>query len=202
MTRVRVGLFAATVAFAVDGVGADQEKGQFVVVSDASGMRGGFQPDAQPRDVTKTIARVGVMLLQRDVRLADGQIVTGFGFDGWAEGEGVRVVVTALLPADGTNRYLEMKPGMRPSFRKQEFARLTLSPGEKRPVEEMKALGIEPLIVRRDTSRRSRIGCTDQDSQGKVDFTGPALYNQRFQPVNVLPSCGSGGTGRRASLRS
>jgi hypothetical protein len=91
------------------------------------------------------------MLLQKDVRLADGQIVTGFGFDGWTEGEGVRVVVTALLPADGTNRYLEMKPGMRPTFRQQEFAKFTLSPGEKRRVEEMKALGIDPMVVRLDT---------------------------------------------------
>ena len=151
MNRLLAGLFVATVALGVGELGADQEKGLFVVVSDAGGMRGGFQPDAQPRDVASTIARVGVMLQQKDVRLADGQIVTGFGFDGWTEGEGVRVVVTALLPADGTNRYLETKPGMRPTFRKQEFAKFTLSPGEKRRVEEMKALGIDPMVVRLDT---------------------------------------------------
>ena len=92
------------------------------------------------------------MLLQKDVRLKDGQIVTGFGFDGWTEGEGVRVVVTALLPTDGTNRYVEIKRGMPPpSFRKQEFARLTLAPGEKRSVDEMKALGLEPMLLQLGT---------------------------------------------------
>ena len=151
MTRLLAGLFAATVALGVGELGADQEKGLFVVVSDASGMRGGFQPDGQARDVANTIARFGVILPQRDVRLKDGEIVTGFGFNGWSEGEGVRVVVTALLPTDGTNRYVERKPGTPPSFRKQEFARFTLSPGEKRSVDEMKALGIEPMLVQLDT---------------------------------------------------
>jgi hypothetical protein len=151
VTRFVMGMFAAAVALGSGEPGAAQEKGLFVVVLDAGGMRGAFQPDAQPRDVINTTARVGVTLQQRDVRLKDGQIITGFGFDGWIEGEGVRVLVSALLPADGTNRYLEGKPGMRPSFRKQEFARLTLSPGEKRSVEEMKALGIEPMVLRLDT---------------------------------------------------
>lgn len=62
----------------------------------------------------------------RPHELVPDLIITGFGFAGWTEGESVRVVVTALLPADGTNRYLEPKPGMRPSFCKQEFSRFTL----------------------------------------------------------------------------
>ena len=85
------------------------------------------------------------------MRLADGRIVTGFGFEGWTEGEGVQVVVSALLPSDGSNRYVEVPRGTRPSFRKQEFARLSLKPGEKRPIAEMKALRIEPMVVQLET---------------------------------------------------
>ena len=151
MRRLLAGFVVATVALGIGDLGATQASGPFVIVSDGTTVRGSFQPDGQPRDVANTIARLSVAAPRKDVRLKDGQIVTGFGFDGWTEGDRVRIVVTALLPADGTNRYVETKPGMRPSFRKQELAKLTLSPGEKRAVEEMKTLGIEPLIVQLET---------------------------------------------------
>jgi hypothetical protein len=152
MTRLLAALFAVTVTFAVGALARElQSKGLYVVVSDGTGERGGFQPDDHPLDVPNTTARLRVALMQKDVRLADGQIITGFSFDGWTEGEHVRIVVSALVPADGTNRYVEVKRGMRPSFRKREFARFALAPGEKRNIDEMKALGIEPMVVRLDT---------------------------------------------------
>ena len=54
------------------------------------------------------------------------------------------------------------------------------------------SFSMEGIIV---MSASRRQGCS-------LDFSKGGLYNQVFQPVNVLPSCGSGGTGRRASLRS
>jgi hypothetical protein len=140
MTRLLAALFAVTVTIAVGALAREQpSKSLYVVVSDGTEVRGGFQPDDQPVDVPNATARLRVALMQKDVRLADGQIITGFSFDGWTEGEGVRIVVSALVPADGTNRYVEVKRGMRPSFGKREFARFALTPGEKRSIDEMKA---------------------------------------------------------------
>jgi hypothetical protein len=151
MTRLLAGLLCATFTLGSAWAGEHQGKGLYVVVSDGTEVRGAFQPDDHPLDVANTTARLLVRLMQKDVRLADGKIVNGFGFEGWTEGEGVRVVVSVLLPSDGSNRYVEVPRGTGPSFRKQEFSRLLLKPDEKRSVDEMKALGIEPMIVRLDT---------------------------------------------------
>ena len=152
MTRVLAGLVATTLTFGSSVLTrAHQSKALYVVVSDATEMRGAFQPDDHPLDVPNTTARLMVRLMQKDVRLADGKIVSGFGFEGWTEGEGVRLVVSALLPRDGSNRYVETPRGRRPSFRKEEFARFVLKPGDKRSIDEMKALGIDPMVVRLDT---------------------------------------------------
>ena len=116
MTRLLAGLLAVTVTFGPAALAREQQgKGLYVVVSDGTKERGAFQPDDHPLDVPNTTARLMVALMQKDVRLADGQIITGFSFDGWTEGEGVRIVVSALVPADGS--YVEVRPGIRPSFR-------------------------------------------------------------------------------------
>ena len=159
MTRLLAGLLAATVTVVSGALEREQQgKGLYVVVSDGTGARGGFQPDDHPLDVPNTTARLIVALMQKDVRLADGKIITGFGFEGWTEGEGVQVVVSAMLPSDGSNRYVEVPRGTRPSFRKQEFARLVLKPGENRNIDEMKALGIEPMVVRLDSKAPFQAG--------------------------------------------
>jgi hypothetical protein len=56
-----------------------------------------------------------------------------------------------MLPNDGSNRYVEVPRGTRPLFRKQEFARLLLKAGEHRPIDAMKALGIEPMVLQLET---------------------------------------------------
>jgi hypothetical protein len=150
MTSMLAALVADTIALG-SGLASRGQQGLFVVIADESGMRGGFQPADHVLDLPNTTARVVVFLVRKDVRLADGKIVTGFGFEGWTEGEGVRVVVSAMLPSDGSNRYVEVPRGTRPSFRKQEFARLLLKPGEKRPIDEMKALGIDPMVLQLET---------------------------------------------------
>jgi hypothetical protein len=174
MNRLLPGVLLATIAFGLPNlVGAAQAHGLFVVVADGSGQRGGFQPDSQPRDVANTIARVSVFLPQKDVRLPDGQIVTGFRIDGWTEGDGVRIVVSALVPADGTNRYVEVQRGMHPAslFGKREFNRFALAPGENRTIDEMKALGIEPLVVRLDSRTPF------QGGQGEPKTSPPAAQD-------------------------
>ena len=143
MNRLLPILLLAPVALGhIELVGVAQGRGLFVVVADGGGERGGFEPDRQPRDVANTIGRVSVVLRQKDVRLPDGQIITGFSFDGWTERDGVRIVVSALVPADGTNRYVEVRRGMHPAslFHKREFSRFALAPGENRNIDEMKAL--------------------------------------------------------------
>jgi hypothetical protein len=129
--------------------------GPYVSVLDEKGvLRVSFTPNANPiADVLTAQPRTAVALPRKDVRLADGQIVTGFGFDGWHEGSSVRVVVSALVPADGSNRFVEVPRGVRPIFKKLEFASFTVAVGETRAVEEMNAMGIEPMIVRVDATR-------------------------------------------------
>ena len=84
MTRLLAGLLAATVTLVSGALAREQQgKGLYVVVSDGTGVRGGFQLDDHPLDVPNTTARLMVALMQKDVRLADGQIITGFSFDGW-----------------------------------------------------------------------------------------------------------------------
>jgi hypothetical protein len=118
----------------------------FVSVLVEGKLAAGFQAEANPiPDVLTSPSRVMIRVGWKDVRLADGQIVNGFGFNGWQEGSGVLVVMSALVPADGTNRYVERQPGVRPEFSKREFVRFTVPVGQSRTVEEMKALGLEPF---------------------------------------------------------
>jgi len=98
MTRLLAALVAGTIALG-SALASRERQGLFVVIADESGRRGRFQPADHVLDVPNTTARVVVALMRKDVRLADGKIVTGFGFEGWTEGEGVRVVVSAMLPS-------------------------------------------------------------------------------------------------------
>jgi hypothetical protein len=116
--------------------------GPFVSVLDEKVLKVSFIPNANPiPDVLTVQPRTIVGLTRKDARLADGQIVTGFAFDGWHEGSSVRVVVSALVPADGSNRFVEVHRGIRPIFKRLEFATFTVAVGETRAVEEMKAVG-------------------------------------------------------------
>jgi hypothetical protein len=120
MRRLLTALVAGSIALG-SGLAIRGEQGLVVVIADETGRRGSFQPGNQVLDVPNTTASVVVALMRKDVRLADGKIITAFGFEGWTEGEGVQVVVSAMLPGDGSNRYVDVPRGTRPSFRKQEF---------------------------------------------------------------------------------
>jgi hypothetical protein len=73
----------------------------FVSVMVEGKFAAGFQAEANPiPDVLTSPSRVMIGAVRKDVRLRDGQIVNGFGFNGWQEGNAVFVVMSALVPAD------------------------------------------------------------------------------------------------------
>ena len=114
---------------------------------DADGKeRGSFVPRTAP--YTKDGPSVGVYLVDRqDVRTPDGRALTGFEFIGWTEGAATRVVVFALVAKDGVpNTYLP--DGDAGNLTRGDFATYLLRPGDSRSITEMKALGIEPMVLR------------------------------------------------------
>jgi hypothetical protein len=118
----------------------------WVTIAAADRERGAFVPRDRP--YTQDGPSVGVYLVDRqDIRMPDGQVLTGFDFIGWSEETGIRVHVFALVPKEGVaNGY--MPGGDRHNLRRREFASYLIRPGESRPVTEMKALGIEPMMLR------------------------------------------------------
>ena len=117
------------------------------ITIDAAGKeRGAFVPRAVP--YTQGGPSVGVYLVDRqDVRMPDGRILTGLDFIGWSEGAGTRVQVFALVPKDGIpNTYLP--GGDARNLVRRDYATYRLAPGQSRPIAEMRALGIEPMVVR------------------------------------------------------
>jgi hypothetical protein len=90
-------------------------------------------------------------LSRKDVRAKDGRIISAFRFTGWQQGAIVTVIVAARVPPDGApNVYVEPELAMTQKrlLRSVEFTRLTLRVGQSRPIDEMRALGLEPLFVR------------------------------------------------------
>jgi hypothetical protein len=85
-----------------------------------------------------------------EAKTEDGLVVSGFSIHGWKEGDAIRVVVLAALPPEGKeNRFYPFSTGpeMMNTMRFREFARYAMAAGETRSVSEMKALGVEPMIL-------------------------------------------------------
>ena len=130
----------------------DQET--WIVVQADGKERAAFLPAAQP--YTEGGPAVSVYLMDRkDVRTKDGLVVTGFEFIGWKEASTNRVVVFTLVPREGApNTY--MPNGDEKNLRRQDFATYTVGAEELRRVEEMKALGIEPMVLRTAMRKANR----------------------------------------------
>lgn len=147
----------ASVEVRTDGQQWQPPRGPAVIISGPDGKRlVGFVPPptrvedvlSQPR--ARTTVQLG-LLGRYDAHLADGQIITDIGFDGWLQGREVHLIVTTMVPADGSNRYIRRRLGEPETpMRKRAFTEFTLAVGQSRAVHEMKALGVEPLIVRVD----------------------------------------------------
>ena len=119
---------------------------QTVIGITANGIeRGSFIPRDTP--YTQGGPAVGVYLVdRRDVRTSDGLVVTGFEFIGWTEGDGTRVQVFALVPRKGApNTY--MPNGDPDLLERRDFASYRIRSDQGIGIEEMRSLGIEPMIL-------------------------------------------------------
>jgi hypothetical protein len=66
-----------------------------------------------------------------------------------------RVLVFALVPReDAPTAY--MPDGDEKNLRRQDFATLTVEDGQSLPIQEMKMLGIEPMVLRAATRKANR----------------------------------------------
>ena len=116
----------------------------WIVVQADGKDRAAFVPELKP--YTQGGPAVSVYLNREDVRTKDGLVVTGFEFIGWKEASTNRVMVFALIPReDATNTY--MPDGDEKNLRRRDFATYTVRRGQT-PVEEMKTLGIKPMVLR------------------------------------------------------
>jgi hypothetical protein len=118
-----------------------------IVVLDASAQpRVMFGPRNQPvANPEAAMSPVAMPVSKQDARMADGMIISAIAFDGWTEGSLFRVVALAVLHKDG-------EPAPNPSrmrdLPKRQIASFTLAVGQSRSVDEMKAFGLDPLVVR------------------------------------------------------
>ena len=108
-------------------------------------LRGAFEPRGAPYG--NDGPSVSVYLERRDVKTADGQVVTGLEFIGWREGEGVRVQVFLLVPAIGVpNTYLP--DGKAERLARRYFSSVLLATGDQLVLSKMQELGVEPMKLR------------------------------------------------------
>lgn len=80
-----------------------------------------------------------------DLRTRDGAPVKGFRFHGWRDGEVYRIVAFAVVPAD---RAPKTAPDDVGAFKRIEFGRLEIRPGEEKPFPGMKEIGMTPWTIR------------------------------------------------------
>ncbi len=88
-----------------------------------------------------------VYLEKRSVKTADGEEVVGFEFVGWQEGQGVRVQVSALVPAKGeANAFVP--EGRSERLARRRFSSVLLAKGDEVILGKMQDLGLEPMKLR------------------------------------------------------
>lgn len=145
MRRI-AGEFCIAIALLLSVSSTWAQERTWVTIDAAGKERGAFVPRDMP--YTQGGPSVGVYLFDRqNVRTPDGQALTGFEFIGWTEGAATRVQVFALVPRDGVpNTY--MPEGDPRNLVRRDFASYPLAPGQSQSIEEMRALGIEPMVLR------------------------------------------------------
>ncbi len=141
-----MGILGRIVAFLMTGavfVGASSS-GTVQIYADGK-LRGAFEPRGEPYATDGP--SVSVYLEKRDVKAADGQVVTGFEFIGWPEGQGVRIQVFLLVPAQGeANSYLP--EGKTERLARRYFISVLLAKGDEVVLGKMRELGVEPMRLR------------------------------------------------------
>jgi hypothetical protein len=132
-----------------------QQPAPLITISANGIERGSFVP--RPTPYTQGGPAVQVYLFdQRNVRTADGLVITGFEFIGWTEGEATRVLVFALVPQKGApNTYLPN--GDADLLTRRDFATYRIGMDQEVAVAEMRGLGIEPMILAARTAPANQI---------------------------------------------
>jgi len=118
-----------------------------IAVEDGKFCKAAFGPRDTPPKPPQTI--VSCTVSRKDIRDRDGQIVSAVGFYGWTDGAKTRVQVYLLVPAPGApNRWLKENGDDPKQLRPKAFAIYEISRGQSKRIEEMKALGLDPIIMR------------------------------------------------------
>jgi hypothetical protein len=120
-----------------------------VVVADASGQdRAQSEPRAgKPTGVAASRPEIMVFFLQQDVRDAKGRVVTGLGFVTWMEADDAHVAVFTMVPKPGApNTFLGTREQMA-SLQPLALVDFVLKLGGSRSLDELKALGVDPMVV-------------------------------------------------------
>jgi hypothetical protein len=118
-----------------------------IVVLDTTGQpRMMFEPRAAVIASPETVTPPVLIRVGEGGRMPDGMVVFGVAFNGWTEGAQFRVVAFALVHKEGESP--DVSKGRAFDLPRRQFASFTIAPGEAHPVGEMKALGLEPLVVR------------------------------------------------------
>ncbi len=123
---------------------------RIIVVRDASGApRGRFQTRSEPYRPNIPLPIQVALGAKNAVRAKDGLLVNGFGFYAWDEGPLIHLRIFELVPAAGLeNKYLWTgDTDARAVLQAREFAAYKLKPGENRVIDEMKAIGVQPMHV-------------------------------------------------------
>jgi hypothetical protein len=127
-----------------------------ILVKDSSGTTLGLVQPAPKPPLDPLASKFGFtqILSKKDVKDKNGRIITGFAFTGWMEESNVRISIYALLPLESAgNVYVE--EGQLAMLRRSEFVTFVLSVGASRVVDEMKALGIDPVRIQLDPDPRA-----------------------------------------------
>jgi hypothetical protein len=104
-------------------------------------------PASKPLTYRDTTAAV-FFTWNHNVKDAKGRIVTGLSFQSWMSGKDARVAVYALVPRAGApNRFLATTREGLDDLEPVPFAEFNLAVGASRKLDEMKALGMEPMLV-------------------------------------------------------
>lgn len=141
-----MGTLGWTVAFVMGGLVfvGPTSSGTVQIYADGT-LRGAFEPRGEPYATDGP--SVAVYLEKRDVKAADGQLVAGFEFIGWPEGQGTRVQVFLLVPARGeANSYLP--EGKTERLARRYFISVLLAKGDEVVLAKMRDLGVEPMRLR------------------------------------------------------
>jgi len=89
----------------------------------------------------------------RGAKDRQGRIISGIAFYGWAEGPTVHVVLLVRVPVEGAaNRFYSSSEDA--NTRLEQLGTYTLKSGESLKLDDMKAVGLDPMSLRIESRTR------------------------------------------------